>query len=168
MQIVLGGAVLYVVFSFFDWQQVSGNAGFGSITIGFNLWHSFWGILVGLVVVALLAWEIMRLLDVKINTGSLSAGQVSAGLALLLLLMTVITFLDWSDFRNWPEWIGLILSLAIAGAAFMRAKAEGVTMPEMPKNISVGGTGGGGSMSAPPPPPPASDNAPPASDSSDA
>jgi hypothetical protein len=161
VQIVLGGAVLYVIFSFFDWQQVSG---FGQ-TVGFSLWHSFWGVLVALVAIILLAWEITRLLDIKI-----SPGQVSAGLALLLFVMTVITFLDWSQVRHWPEWVGLILSIAIAGAAFVRAKAEGVTMPEMPKNISVGGSGGGASTASPSPPPPpaATDDSAPASDSGDA
>jgi hypothetical protein len=163
VQIILGGAVLYVIFSFFDWQQVSG---FGQ-TVGFSLWHSFWGVLVALVAIILLAWEITRLLDVKINTGPLSPGQVSAGLALLLFVMTVITFLDWSQVRHWPEWVGLILSIAIAGAAFVRAKGEGVTMPDMPKNISVGGSGASTAPPAPAPPA-ATDDAAPASDSVDA
>ena len=35
VQIVLGGAVLYVIFSFLDWQQVS----FGGISAGLNEWH---------------------------------------------------------------------------------------------------------------------------------
>jgi hypothetical protein len=165
VQVVLGGTALYIIFSFFDWQSYS----YGPVSVGENEWHGL-GVLCVLIAIVLLAWEITRLLNMNINL-PLTPGQVSAGLALLLALFTVITFLDWSQIRAWPEWLGLILSLAIGGAAVVRAKGEGVTMPEMPKNISVGGSGGG-SMSAPPPPPPppppASDNAPPASDSSDA
>lgn len=157
VQIVLGGVLLYVIFSFFDWQSY--------YIFSDNEWHGL-GILAVLVAIVLLAWEITRFLNVQINL-PLSAGQVSAGLALLLLVLTVIIFLDWSQFRAFGEWAGLILSIVIAGAAFVRAKAEGVTIPEMPKNISVGGSGGG-SMSAPPPPPPASGDAPSGSDSADA
>jgi len=157
VQIVLGGVLLYVIFSFFDWQSY--------YIFSDNEWHGL-GILAVLVAIVLLAWEISRFLNVQINL-PLSAGQVSAGLALLLLVLTVIIFLDWSQFRAFGEWAGLILSIVIAGAAFVRAKAEGVTIPEMPKNISVGGSGGG-SMSAPPPPPPASGDAPSGSDSADA
>lgn len=145
VQVILGGTVLYIIFSFFDWQQVSG---FG-ITVGRTEWTGF-GIIAALVAIALLAWEIGRLVDFKIGTGSLTAGQISAGLVALLLLFTVITFLTHGTARHWPAWIGLLLSLGIAGAGFMRAKAEGVQMPEMPKNMgSVGGGSGGGTGSGP-------------------
>src|SRR5579872_649369 len=132
VQIVLGGVALYVIFSFFDWQSY--------YIFSDNEWHGL-GILAVLVAIVLLAWEISRFLNVQINL-PLSPGQVSAGLALLLLLLTVIIFFDWSQFRAFGEWAGLILSIVIAGAAFVRAKGEGVTMPEMPRNISVGGSGG--------------------------
>ena len=49
----------------------------------------------------------------------------------------MITFLDWSDFRHWPQWIGLLLSIVIAVVAFKRAKDEGVEMPKMPQGVSV-------------------------------
>lgn len=165
VQAILGGTVLYIIFSFFDWQQVSFSTSFGGGSYGYSEWSGF-GIIAALVAIVLLVWEIARLVNFQVNLGSLSPGQISAGLALLLLLTTIITFLTHGTARHWPAYIGLLLSLVIAGAAFMRAKAEGVTMPEMPKNISVGGTGGGGGSMAPPPPS-GSDNAPPASDSTD-
>jgi hypothetical protein len=157
VQIVLGGVALYVIFSFFDWQSVFGYSD--------NEWHGL-GVLAVLVAIVLLAWEISRFMNININL-PLTPAQVSAGLALLLLVLTVIIFLDWSQYRAFGEWAGLLLSLVIAGAAFVRAKSEGVTMPEMPKNISVGSSSGG-SMSAPPPPPPASGDSPSGSDSADA
>jgi hypothetical protein len=60
----------------------------------------------------------------------LSEGLVSVGIALLLALFTVITFATHGTARHWPAWIGLILSLVIAAAAVIRARAEGVQMPQ--------------------------------------
>lgn len=125
VQVVLGGAVLYLIFSFFDWQQVSG---FG-ITVGRTEWTGI-GIVAGLVAIALLAWEAARLLGIKVPLGELSEGIVSLGIALLLALFTVITFATHGTARHWPAWIGLILSLVIAAAAVVRARSEGVQLPE--------------------------------------
>jgi hypothetical protein len=124
LQIVLGGTVLYLIMSFLDWQQVS----FGPITAGRSEWHGI-GVIAGLLAIALLAWEAMRLLAVKVELGPLTPALLSVGLALLLLLFTVITFLSHSQARHWPEWLGLILSLVIAFVAVRRARGEGVAMP---------------------------------------
>ena len=123
-QIVLGGTVLYLVFSFLDWQQVSVL----SITAGQSEWHGI-GVVAGLIAVALLAWEAIRLLGVKLELGALTPGLVSVGATLLLLLFTVITFLTHNEARHWPAWIGFVLSIVIAGAGMARARAEDVEMP---------------------------------------
>jgi hypothetical protein len=156
VQVVLGGAVLYVIFSFFDWQQVSA----GPFTYGRSEWSGI-GVIAALLAIVLVVWEIGRMIEFKIELGSLTPGLISIGLALLLLLFTVITFLSHSAARHWPAWIGLLLSIVIAVAAFKRAQGEGV---EMPKNIAIGGAGGSGSTttSSPPPPPPAAPSSEPA------
>jgi uncharacterized integral membrane protein len=127
-RVVLGCAVLFLIFSFFDWQQVSFSSAFGGGAYGLNLWHGI-GIIAGLLVVALLAWELVRLLEMNAPTGSVSHGHVSVGLALALALFTVIAFFDKSTARHWPAWIGLLLAIVIAVAAVMRARAEGVQLP---------------------------------------
>jgi hypothetical protein len=151
LQVVLGGTVLYLIMSFLDWQQVS----VGPLTAGVTEWHGI-GILAGLLALALLAWEVTRLFSIKIEL-PLTPGQVSVGLALLLLLFTVITFLSHSSFRHWPEYLGLLLSIAVAVAAVRRARTEGV---EMPKNIGAtfsattagsSRSGGGGTVADPEP-----------------
>jgi hypothetical protein len=152
-QIVFGGTVLFVIVSFFDWQQVS----VGPFTVGKSLWHGF-GVLTALVAIVLLAWEASRAFGFKIELGSLTPGTISAGLSLLLALFTLITFLDWSQFRHWPEWIGLVLGVLIGASGVVRARNEGVAMPAIPKNISVGGSGTAGA--SPPPPTAPSDEAP--------
>lgn len=134
-QIVIGGTVLLLIVSFLDWQQVS----FGPISAGANEWHGI-GIFAGLLLFALLAWEAVRLFGVKVSLGSLSDGLVSVGLALLVALFTLIYFLSHGDARHWPAWIGLILAIVVAVAAVMRARAEGVQMPEMPSSSAGAST----------------------------
>ena len=151
VQIVLGGTVLYVIFSFLDWQQVS----FGGISAGRSEWSGI-GVIAALLALILLAWEASRAFGVKIELGSVAPGLVSVGLALLLLVFTVITFLSHNEARHWPAWIGLLLSIVIAGFAFKRGQAEGVEMPSMPKNMTAMGGGGSAASTTSPAPPPAS------------
>ena len=129
VRIVLGGTALYLIASFLDWQQVT----VGPFSAGVSEWHGI-GIIAGLLAVVLLVWEGSRLLGMKIEVGSLSPGLISVGLALLLLLFTVITFLSHSSFRHWPEYAGLILSIVVGIAAMRRARSEGV---EVPKNLAA-------------------------------
>jgi hypothetical protein len=133
-QIVLGGAALYVILSFFNWQEVS----IGGFSAGVTEWHGV-GVIAALLAIALLLWELARLFNVEVPIGSLTPGLASVGVALLLLLFTVITFLSHSSYRAWPEWLGLIVSIVIGVAAVRRAKSEGVEMPRMPVATSMGG-----------------------------
>ncbi|HZT85794.1 MAG TPA: hypothetical protein VE984_10305 [Gaiellaceae bacterium] len=149
-QIVLGGAVLYLIFSFLDWQQVSvfGHA------YGLTLWHGI-GVVAGLLVIALLLWEAGRLFEVKVQLGTLSAGLVSVALALLLALFTVIAFLNKGTARHWPAWIGLLLGLVIAMAAVARARAEGVEIPRATSSAAAPAGDPGPPVETPPEAPPA-------------
>lgn len=131
-QVVLVGGLLLFIDSFLDWQQASA----GGFTVGKNIWDGF-GILAGLLIIALLVWEGVRLAGVKVNLGpSITPALVSVGIALLMVLFVVIVFLDRSQIRHWPAWIGLILAIVVGVAAFIRAKEEGVAIPDM--NASKG------------------------------
>jgi hypothetical protein len=140
-QVVLVGGVLLFILSFLDWQQLSlSSFGLeGGPTVGANEWHGI-GILAGLLVVAMLAWEVLRLLAADVSVGTLSPGLVSVGLALLMALFTLIAFLDKSEFRHWPAWVALIVALVVAVAAVARARAEGVQIPQAGAARSVGST----------------------------
>src|ERR1041384_6591678 len=87
-QAVLVGGVVLLILSFLPWQQVS-YLGVSVPGADFNEWHGI-GFLAALLVIALLVWEVLRLLQVDIELGSLSPGLVSVGLALLTALFTVI------------------------------------------------------------------------------
>jgi hypothetical protein len=146
-QVVLGGGALLFILSFFDWQAASYSSEFLGVhgSIGFNEWHSGLGVITVLLVIALLAWEVIRLRGANVSIGTMSPGLTSVGLALLVALFTVITFLNWSQIRNWPAWIALIVALIVGAAAVMRARAEGV---QMPQGMAVGS----GAAAAPAPP----------------
>ena len=153
-QVVLVGAALYVILSFFHWQAYG--------PFGLNEWHGFGGTVTALVGVALLVWEIGRLVDYKFSLGGLPAGLVSLALALALLVLTVITFLSHNEFRAWPAWVALIVSIAIAVAAVKRGKGEGVEVSDIQKHVSAmaGSSGSASSSSGSAPPsdtPPASE-----------
>lgn len=147
-QLVLGGSALYVILSFFNWQEVS----IGGFSAGVDEWHGV-GVIAALLAIVLLLWELGRLFNIEVPIGSLTPGLASVGVALLLLLFTVITFLSHSSYRAWPEWVGLVLSIVIGGAAVQRAKSEGVEMPKMPAAASMGGP----ATAAAPPSAPAED-----------
>ena len=131
VQFVLGGAVLALIFSFFDWQQVCVSGGGFSACAGVSEWHGFGGTITVLVALLLLAWEVARLLSLKIPLGGISPALISVGLAGLLLVLTIITFLNHNEARHWPSYIGLLLAIVIGVAAFMRGKEEGVKMSDL-------------------------------------
>ncbi len=169
---MLVGTALFIIISFFGWQAASIDLGsFGSHSVSFSLWHSFYGVIIAIIAILLLAWEIIRMLDVKIDfLAGVEPGVISTGLAVALGILTIILFLDWSQIRAWPEYVGTLLAIAIAVLAVLRARKEGVGMPAMPSGISVGGGGGAAAASAgttapppvaPPAPAPAADPAPP-------
>ncbi len=164
VQIILAATVLYLIFSFFDWQQVS-IGGIG--TAGISEWHGI-GVLAALLAVALLVWEAARVFVGDNDLGPLTAGFISVALAMLLLLFTVITFLTHNEFRHWPSWLGLILSIVIAVCAFRRAQVEGVQMPDMSsmqaRNASATTTTTPAATDTPPP----AETPPPSAPSSDA
>jgi hypothetical protein len=127
-QLVLLGSILYVIFSFLHWQAV-GVSGF---TYTRNEWNGV-GIIAGLLVLLLFAWELARGFELKIAIGSLSPALVSVILAEGLLIFTVIKFLD-VDFRAYAAWVGLVISIGIGVIAFIRGKEEGAAMPAAAKS----------------------------------
>ena len=139
-QVVLGGGVLLLILSFLDWQQASFSFANVGGTVGLNEWHGI-GVLAGLLVVAMLAWEVVRLLAVNVSLGALSPGLVSVGLALIMVLFTLIAFLNKGTARHWPAWVALLVALLVGVAAVMRGRAEGVQMPQIQQSTPAGSAG---------------------------
>ena len=127
-QVVLVCTAVYVILSFFAWYQ--------SGSFSANEWDNI-GVFAALLAVVMLLWEIWRALDANLSLGSLSAPTVSLLLALGLLFFTIATIIP-ANYLNWPAWIGLILSIFIAGIAYLRAQNEGIALPRLAVPTSAG------------------------------
>jgi len=123
-QLLLGAGLLLFIFLFFDWQQVCVNFAGNSACGGQSGWHG-WGVLVGILTIALIAWEAMQIFAVKLEL-PFKAALLTAGLAAGVLLFTVIKFLVDNEARHWPAWVGLILSIVIAIGGWLRWSGDAV------------------------------------------
>ena len=115
------GGLLLFIFLFFDWQQVDTPVG----SAGQSGWHG-WGVLVGILTIALVAWEAMQIFAVKLEL-PFKAALLTVGLAAGVLLFTIIKFLVDNEFRHWPAWIGLILAILIAIGGYLRYAGDAAT-----------------------------------------
>lgn len=139
-QLLLGAGLLLFIFLFLDWQQVCVSGGGFSACGSRSGWHG-WGIAAGLFVIALLLWELVQVFGVKLPELPLKPVMISAGLAGLVLLFTIIKFFVDNEARHWPAWVGLILAIAIGVGGFLRWSGDA------PRELKMSRT--------PPPAPPA-------------
>ena len=93
------------------------------------MWHG-WGVLAGLLAIVIIVWEGLRLAKMKIEIG-LTPAMVTAALAILLLVFTVLKFLVSNEFRTFWAWIGLVLAILVAVGAFMNMKDLGESLEDM-------------------------------------
>jgi hypothetical protein len=156
-KVVLGASILFLIISFFNWQEVDLGA-FGEA--GVSMWNGV-GWIAGLLAIAIIVWQAIRLSNLNLEIG-VGPAMVTAFLALLLLLFTVIKFFADDDFRTWAAWVGLILAIVVAGGAWANMKLTGESISDLQKlggGAGGGGAAGGGGTSPPPSPP--TDTTPP-------
>jgi hypothetical protein len=125
-QLLLGAGLLLFIFLFFDWQQRC----FSGICGSQSGWHG-WGVLVGILVIALIAWEALQIFGQKVEL-PIKPAMLSAGLAAAVVLFTVIKFLVDDTARHWPAWIGLILAIVIGFGGFLRWSGDSPKELERP------------------------------------
>ena len=114
-----------LIVSIFNWQSVDTVVG----SVGVNMWHG-WGVLAGLIAIAIIVWEGLRLANMKIEIG-LTPAMVTAALAILLLIFTVLKFLVSNEFRTFWAWLGLLLAVLVAVGAWVNMKQLGESVSEM-------------------------------------
>jgi hypothetical protein len=132
-KLVLAGTVVFLIVSFFNWQEVE----FGDIaSAGRSMW-SGWGTLAGLLAIALLVWEGIRLANVNVSL-PVTPAMTSAFLAILLLIATILKFLVDNEFRTFWAWLGLLLAIAIAAGAVMNMQAAGQSFSDMRDTLTAG------------------------------
>jgi hypothetical protein len=118
---ILGGSgVLLLIFSFFAWQKVCVA---DIICASANMWGgdgSIFGLLGGLALIALIAWEGMALAGQSLNVGQ-PASKVSAYLGFATAALVLLKFVfSLTESPAFGAFIGLILALGVAYGAWMR------------------------------------------------
>jgi hypothetical protein len=146
-QLILGAGVLLLIDTFLDWQQVSTRF----ITAGQSAWHGFWGIVMCLALLVVLAWTLARAFGIALPA-QVPDGLTTLGLAVLCMLFAIIKTLS-DSYVHWPAYVGIILAAGVGYGAWLVYQASGESLPTMPKAAA---TSGGTSTAASPPEPPAS------------
>jgi hypothetical protein len=151
-KLLLGAGVLMFIDLFLSWQKECASApGFPEVCVSRSGWAG-WGTLVGVLVIALIAWELVQLYNLAADINlPVAATIVSAALAAGVLLFTILKFLVDNEARSWPAWIGLLLALAIAAGGWLKWKEAPVAAPARATEPPA----------APPPPPPPGQPPPP-------
>lgn len=126
-RILLGAGILLFIVMFFVWQGVA----ILGTTVGVSGWHGLNGVILGLLTIALVGWEVLTILGER--TADLRRmvpapeKLVSAALAGGVLVFGVLKFLTANELRRWPEWVGLVLALAIGyGGWLAYSESKGV------------------------------------------
>ncbi|MCZ7587478.1 MAG: hypothetical protein M5U27_01170 [Gaiella sp.] len=123
-KVVLGAAIVLFVVSFFDWFQYA--------DIGFaNMWNGI-GVLAGLLLIALIVWQALRLANINVEIG-VTPSMITAALSVLVLIFVAIRWLDKPGpsvanegvGRTFWAWLGLILAIAIVVGAWLNMRAAG-------------------------------------------
>jgi len=124
VKVVLGASIAFLIVSIFHWQEIS----IGAFSVGVSMWHG-WGVLAGLLAIAIIVWEGLRLANMKIEIG-LTPAMVTAALSILLLFFTILKVL-LDNYRTVWAWLGLLLAIFVAVGAWANMKALGESISEM-------------------------------------
>jgi hypothetical protein len=125
-QIMFVAGLLLLVDTFLPWQDFDIEVEEGlTIDTGFswNAWHGFWGILLGLLTVALVAWLVARLagVDLRLPVSDAMLGAVIAGTILVFAFIKVLA----DDYTAFWAYIGLVLAAIVAIGAWMNVQEAG-------------------------------------------
>lgn len=176
-KVVLGSALLLLLISFFNWFELDDALGVSGA--GENMWHGI-GLLAGLLLIALIAWQAIRLANINVEIG-VTPAMITVFLAVLMFVFVLIRFIDKPgsgvvadvvDRTLWA-WIGLILAIITVAGAWWNMQLAGEGLEDLRAKFGGGSSGVGDStpppstpsqtpppstpsQTPPPPPPPAS------------
>jgi hypothetical protein len=134
-KLVLGAAIVLLIVSFFNWFEVEG---FG----GESMWHGV-GFLAGLLLLALIVWQALRIANINLEVG-VTSSMITAALAILTLLFVFIRFIDKpggsiaADVidRTFWAWLGLALAIILVVGAWMNMQASGDSIADIRSSLA--------------------------------
>jgi len=113
-QLLVAAGLLLLIDTFLDWQSVD----VGPFSVGENAWSGFWGVIMGLGLIALLALVVARVFDVKLPAG-LPEGGIIVGLGALVFVFALLKNL-FDDYSSLWSYIGVLLAAGVAYGAWLR------------------------------------------------
>src|SRR4051794_6490721 len=78
-KVVLGGTIVFLILSFFNWFHYTGPGSDQFGDVGISMWHGI-GWLAGLLAIALVVWQAIRLANIELEFG-VTPSMVTAALA---------------------------------------------------------------------------------------
>jgi hypothetical protein len=156
-QLLVAAGVLLLIDMFLEWQSVD----VGPFSAGQNAWSGFWGVIMGLALIVLLAWVIAGVFDVKLP--ELPGGPIVLGLGALIFVFALLKNLI-DDYSTIWSYIGVVLAAGVAYGAWLRHQEAGGTLESlrasMPARETASTSPATPSEPTPPPPPPTSTTPP--------
>jgi len=128
-KLILGAGLLLLIDTFFAWQKVEVKvAGIAAITAKANAWHGFWGVMLGLMTIALLVFAAAKAFGVALPA-NVPDGLVTLALGVLILLFAVLKNLI-DDYSAWASYVGIVLAAGVAYGAWLAFKESGEELPQ--------------------------------------
>jgi hypothetical protein len=118
-KVMLVAGVLLLIDTFFAWQRVE----VFDIEASQNAWNGFFGVLLGLLTVALVVWLLSKLAGMEVQL-PVSDAMLGATLAGIILLFALIKVLD-DDFTASWAYVGLAFAAIVALGAWLNVQDAG-------------------------------------------
>lgn len=131
-KLIAAAGLLLLIDTFLAWQKVSVEvSGVEVASASQNAWHGFWGVVMGLALIALLVWVGLQIANVDLNV-SLPEATVTAVLAGIVFVFALLKNLI-DDYSAWPSYVGVVLAALVAAGAWMRMQeTETAAAPAAP------------------------------------
>ena len=137
-KLVLGATVAFLIVSFFNWYEadLGGIEEVAGVDAGVSMWNGV-GVIAGLLAIVLLVWQAIRLANINLEIG-MTPAMITAALAALLLIFTLIRVIDGYEFadRTIWLWLGLLLAVVIAVGAWMNMQASGEGLADIRSSVA--------------------------------
>ena len=128
-KLIAVAGVLLIIDSFLDWQQVSISIAGVSASGGQSAWHGFWGILLVLMTIVLVAWVLARAFGVEIPA-TVPEAPIVLALGVLIPVFALLKVIT-DNYVHWPAYVGIILGAAIAYGSWLVFQEHGATLPHV-------------------------------------
>jgi hypothetical protein len=129
-KLILGSGALLLIDTFLNWQSVSVRvSGVTVVSAGQSAWHGFWGVLLGLLTIALLLWVGARAFGVALpaNIPDGLATLAAGALIVLFALLKTVT----ESYSAWPSYVGIVLGAGVAYGAWLAFQESGESLPSV-------------------------------------